>query len=566
VIALSWYAAGAFEQFYLNQTARNLEAQAILVKEQVERLDRIEAGQLNRLVGELGSATQTRITLVALDGTVVGDSDEDPGVMDNHADRPEIIEAHEMGKGTIIRYSHTLGQDMMYLAIPLNIEGKFSGVVRTSLPLERLSQTVANLRGRIALAGVFIIVLAGMISYIVSRRISRPLERMKQGAERFAAGELERRLPVPGADELGSLAESMNDMARQMDERISTITFQRNEREAMLSSMEEGVLAVDMAEKVIRVNRAAARLFEIDVEPAEGRPVQEVFRHPGLLQLVERLLAGEDKIEEELIVYTEREVALQASGTPLRDDTGTRLGALIVLNDITRLKHLEDMRREFVANVSHELKTPITSVMGFVETLRSGEAHKKEDVNRFLEIIARHTDRLNAIIDDLLTLSRIEQQESDTKLELTRTKLLPILENAIQDCAPVINEKRAKVTLTCDEELEVPANVQLLEQALVNLIDNAVKYGNRDGKVEITVRKDKQIHIQVTDEGPGIATKHLPHLFTRFYRTKKGRSRSEGGTGLGLAIVKHIALAHGGSVEVESTLGKGSTFSLRLPV
>lgn len=566
VVTLGWYAAKSLEGFHLKQTSEDLEARAILISEQINRLDEIDPHSLNQLVRELGSATNTRITIIATDGLVLGDSEEKPEIMDNHADRPEVIQALSGQMGSSIRFSHTLGQDMMYVAIPLRMHGKLEGVVRTSLPLTRLYQVVTQFRGRIVLVGLLIIVLTGVVSYAVSRRLSRPLEEMKRGAEKFAAGDFQGRLSVPSTEELGSLAESLNKMARQMDRRMRTITQQRNEREAMLSSMVEGVLAVDTSERIMRVNQAAARLFDLDPDNAPGRPIQEVIRHVGLQQLIQQVLSGSDTIEAELTVHSGRKTTLQTTGTILQDASGLHIGALIVMNDISRLKHLESMRREFVANVSHELKTPITAIKGFAEILLSDELHEPEKMDKFLNIIACQTDRLNAIIDDLLVLARIEQHEAETQLELEHTRLFPILESAAHSYRPAAAAKGMEIILQGQDKLQANVNVTLLEQAVANLIDNAVKYGNQGGKVDVTVEQENGITIRVADDGPGIAAAHLPHIFTRFYRIDKGRSRSQGGTGLGLAIVKHIALAHGGSVDVESAPGVGSTFSICLPI
>ncbi len=566
VIALGWYGLSTFERFHLRQTSQHLETLAKIIREQIGPVEEVDPTSLNELIREIGSVAETRITIIATDGMVLADSEEDPVLMDNHGDRPEVVQVFGNGLGYNIRYSYTLEQDMMYLALPLYTRDRIVGIVRTSLPLGELRQAVVRLRSQVTFMGLLIVVVAALISYTVSRRLSRPLEAMRRGAESFARGDFEGHIEVPGTEELAGLAESLNEMARQLDRRISTITRQRNEQEAMLSSMIEGVLAVDAKEHIIRINQAATRIFELDLDNPRGRPIQEVIRHAALQRFVQQTLSGNGEIEEELVVLTDREIFLQASGTLLHDAAGNRIGALVVLNDITRLKQLEAVRREFVANVSHELKTPITSIKGFVETLASGEPHPPEDTERFLGIIARHTDRLNSIIDDLLTLSRIEQQETDTRLEFTVTRLQPLLADAIQSRQAAAEERELKIELRCGQDIEARVNAPLLEQALVNLIDNALKYGNKGGQLTVSVDQNGGIVIRVADDGPGIAAEHLPHLFTRFYRIDKGRSRAEGGTGLGLAIVKHITLAHGGTVDVESTPGTGSSFIIRLPL
>ncbi|MCK4577574.1 MAG: PAS domain-containing protein [Candidatus Marinimicrobia bacterium] len=565
VLALGWYATRSVTSFHLERTSTDLEARARLIAHEIGNQGPFNTVRIGRLAKELGNAAEMRVTIIGADGVVLGDSHEDTQQMDNHADRPEIISALRGSTGSSIRFSHTLNQDMMYLAIPLVIQDAHEGAVRTSLPLTRLNETVARLRTQITLVAFIILFLTAIVAYYVSRLLSKPVLAMKRQAEQFASGDLQGRMPIPLTEELASLAVSLNGMAEQLDYRIGIITQQRNEQRTILASMIEGVIAVDNDEKIIRINQAAARLFEIDEKDILGRPIQEIIRHYGIHQFVQKALTDEMNLEKELVLNRGRKFFFQVTGSILRNEAGMRIGVLLVLNDITRLKHLETMRRDFVANVSHELKTPITSIKGFVETLRSDNTLDEENIERFLEIIARQSDRLNTIIDDLLTLASIEQMETDTPLEFQEAPLLPIVEAVVQDSSPVISKRNTTVEIDCQESLTASVNVHLLEQALTNLIGNAARYGNDEGRVIITVRDEKNIIIEVADDGPGIPPEHLPHLFTRFYRIDRDRSRKAGGTGLGLAIVKHIALAHNGAIEVKSELGVGSKFTLKLP-
>jgi two-component system phosphate regulon sensor histidine kinase PhoR len=399
-----------------------------------------------------------------------------------------------------------------------------------------------------------------------------PLEEMEKGANRFASGDLDYRLPVWGAEELVSLGETMNRMAARVGERIRTITQEKNEIETVLSSMDEAVLVMDMNERIIRFNQAAACLFDVTPSTAQDRSIQEVIRNTDLQRLVTKTLSTQEPqgspvaVEGDIILYNGSERFLQAHGTILRDLKGEKLGALIVLNDITRLKVLENVRRDFVANVSHELKTPITSIKGFVETLKEGAMNYPEDRIRFLDIIARHADRLNAIIEDLLSLSRIEQDAEREQIVLSDERIKEAIDSAILVCSAKAHEKGIKIDLTCDEGLKAKINLPLLEQAVVNLIDNAIKYSGPEGTIRIEAAKiGQETIIKVCDWGCGIPKEHLPRIFERFYRVDKARSRKLGGTGLGLAIVKHIVHAHGGRITVESAPDKGSTFSICLP-
>jgi two-component system phosphate regulon sensor histidine kinase PhoR len=341
---------------------------------------------------------------------------------------------------------------------------------------------------------------------------------------------------------------------------------QRNEIKAVLSSMVEGVIAVDMEERVISMNHAAARMFGCDPAEAQGRSIQEVVRNTVLQQFVKNALSSQEAVEKEIVLSSDRDRFLNGHGTLLRDAEGKQIGALIVLNDVTRLLRLEKIRREFVANVSHEIKTPITAIKGFVETLRDGAVENHEDAERFLEIISKHVDRLEAIIEDLLSLSRIEQEAEREKVVLDEGRIKDVLETAVQICEAGAMAKKIEVELSCAKEMVANLDPQLLEQAIVNLIDNAIKYSNDGGTVRVeALQRENEIIISVHDQGCGIEKKHLPRLFERFYRVDMARSRQMGGTGLGLAIVKHISQAHGGRVAVESIPGKGSTFSIHLP-
>jgi len=579
LIAATWYGSRVMRRVYLEGVVRDLEVRARFIGRQLSEQFvlagsemRAAHGRADLICKEVGAATSTRITAILPSGTVIGDTDEDPARMDNHADRPEVMEALAGRVGSSTRYSHTVRMNMMYVAVPVLVDGRVAGVVRTSLPVESIDLLLREVRVRIALGGLVIAALAALVSLFVSRRISRPLEVMRHGAARFAEGDLERRFPVPPIEEIGGLAEAMNHMAAQLDERMRTLVRERNEQEAVLSSMVEGVIAVDAGERVLNVNLAAARLVGINLLTAQGRLIQEVVRNTDLQQFVKKTLASREPVEGDLLILPDNrhgenrdQRSIQAHGTVLRGAEGQSIGALVVLNDVTRLRRLEDIRREFVANVSHELKTPITSIKGFVETLLDGAINSPEDAQRFLTIISAHADRLHAIVEDLLTLSRIEQESERKEIALEANEVSHTLRAAIQCCLVKAEEKRIRIDLECADDLRAKMDRPLLEQAVVNLIDNALKYSEPGSVVEVAgFRSGSEVLIQVRDQGCGIEKEHLPRIFERFYRVDKARSRKLGGTGLGLAIVKHIAQAHAGRVTVESTPGKGSVFTIHL--
>ena len=568
LLVVGIYTSNSLRDFYYDRTAEDLKARAWLVENQLIREPLpLESSFLKSLSRDLGVKTNTRITIIDLTGKVLGDSHEDPSRMDNHADRPEFIAAIQGRIGMALRFSNTLDEQMMYLAVPIIREKSLSGVVRTSIPTTFIDQALQAIELKIGVVGLIVALLAASISLMISRKISRPLEQMKNSAEVIAKGEWESKLPVTSDSlEISALSDSLNQMASQLKERIRTITNQRNESDAVLSSMLEGVLAVDAGEKLIRVNKAAGELLDIETYKTEGRPVEQIIRNSHLLEFIKKTLDGIENVETDLTIGNQNEVFLQAHGAVLRDIEGKPIGAVIVLNDVTRLRRLETVRKDFVSNVSHELKTPITLIKGFLETLQHGAIKNKEEAQRFMNIMAKQVDRLNAIIEDLLSLSRLEQHSVKPKVPMEKILVHKILESVIHDCELKGNENKA-IRLNCQKDIEVCANSPLLSQAILNLVDNALKYSEPGGEVQVeALETEAEIVIRIQDWGCGIDSSHLPRLFERFYRVDQARSRQLGGTGLGLAIVKHIAQAHYGSVSVKSTLGKGSRFSIHLPI
>ena len=573
--AVGFYAVRSVRGFYVDHTERELQARAALVREQVLPVIKTDTPQeLESLVRRLGRASGTRITLIAADrpgasrGEVLADSDSDPTEMENHASRPEFLTALRGRPGQEIRYSETLRQDMMYVAVPVTEKGRLTTVVRTAVPLTRVNSALASLYGSIALSAVIVAVVAAIIGLYVSRGISGQMRKIKVGAERLAAGDFTHKLFVPRLEEFASVAESINQMAEQLDDRLRRLTHERNEREAVLASMVEGVLAVDTNERVIAVNAAAARLLDTDPASAEGKTIQEVVRNTDLQHVVAQTLDGHRPVETDIVMRVGAEERnLQANGTLLHgDDEEDDVGAVVVLNDVTRLKRLEAVRRDFVANVSHELKTPVTSIKGFAETLEDGALDDPAAAHRFVRIISGQADRLNSIIEDLLALSTLEQSGDSPLLQLEEADLCDVVAVALEVCGPKAEAKSIELREVCPGCLLARVSPPLLEQAVVNLIDNAVKYSSEGSTIVVTLEEiHDEVLVSVTDEGQGIAREHLPRLFERFYRVDKARSRDLGGTGLGLAIVKHVAQIHGGRVSVDSVLGRGSTFRIHLP-
>ena len=405
------------------------------------------------------------------------------------------------------------------------------------------------------------------VPLLLARDLGRKLTDQRRWIESLEGDDTHAARPAAtGPAEVDDVARAADALVVRQADRLRALAERHAKLSTVLDGMSEGVLAVDRQERVILLNPAAARFFGVDARASLGLPVEEVARNATLLRLVTATSTGGAPEETDAELAGEEERLLQVRSTPLRDAHGHAVGALLVLNDVTRVRRLENVRRDFVANVSHEIRTPLTTIKGFVETLLDGALRDPKDTESFLRIIARHADRLNAIVEDLLALSRLEQEGERARVALEDGRVADVLRAAVDACRWSADAKGVDVTLVCPPEISARINAPLLEQAVVNLVDNAIKYSEPGSPITVEGRRfDGNVVITVGDRGSGIEAAHLPRLFERFYRVDKARSRKVGGTGLGLAIVKHVAQAHGGSVSVESTPGRGSSFSITLP-
>ena len=568
VVGVAWYGSQSLRKFHLNQVAEDLKSRAHLIEKQISaNLTAHNFKKIDDFCKQIVAASFTRITVILPNGEVIADSDEIPSRMKNHADRPEFQDALEQDRGSSLRFSETLGKKMMYLAIPIKQDNKVLAVVRTSVPVTAIDEALKNIYKKIFWAGVIIAVCAAAVSLAIAKKISHPVEQMTEVAKHFASGKLDLRLSIPNAAELAELAKALNEMARQLNARINIITEERSQIQAILSSMVEGVLAVDSSGCIVCINKAAADLLGIDAANSQGSSVEEVIRNPQLQQYIKNTLESKQASEAECFVVNDGGHFLQLYGSALTDNKGNNSGAVLVLHDITRTRQLEEVRRDFVANVSHELKTPVTSIKGFVETLLDGAVDDPQQTQKFLKIIAKHSDRLNAIIEDLLSLSRLEEDSEKRRLSFEKTSVKQTLASAIELSKVKADQKHITVELSFGKNITAKINSALIEQAALNLIDNAIKYSRENSKIQVRAEtKGNEILITVSDQGCGIEKEHLNRIFERFYVIDKGRSRKLGGTGLGLSIVKHIAQVHNGYVKVESTIGTGSIFEIHLPL
>ncbi len=567
LLAAGWYSMRSLEQFLVDQIATDLTQRARLLESQIEKhLSPPDTDIIDEICKNAGRNSETRFTVILPDGLVVGDSRDTPRNMDNHAGRPEVAAALRLGSAHTTRFSETLRQKIIYQAVSVPLGMQPLAVIRAAIPLSRVQTELSRIRLEVFLIGAAIALLALGMTLLISRQYARKLGELQRGAARFAQGELAHRLPIPDSGELAGLAESLNRMAAQLEGRMQTVISQRNQLEAVLSSMLEGVIAVDREERLISLNPAAAKWFETEPEKIRGRSIPEAIRNMAMQQFIIQALRSRAPMEDDIVVYQSGERVLNIRSAPLLDAGQELIGTLIVFNDVTQLRRLENMRRDFVANVSHEIKTPLTAIKGFVETLNQGVVENPAEAKRFLGIVAKHVDRLTTVVEDLLMLSRIEDQGERRELKQEKTRLREIFQNALQVCRPGADEKRIRIELAGDENLAAVVDPVLIEQAVVNLLDNAIKYSDTETSIRLAARQTTdEIQISVQDHGIGIERKHLPRLFERFYRVDKARSRAMGGTGLGLAIVKHISQAHGGHVDVASALNEGSTFTIHLP-
>lgn len=576
---ITWYASDSYSKFYTQQVVEDLKARAWLIASQMEQhLVSLSPANTDSLCKALAKKVHTRFTIIAPNGKVLGDSEKNPDSMENHANRREIVAALGGATGVSDRYSYTLEEELMYVAVPVYYRGAVAQVVRTAFPVAVIKNAMGALYGRIAVAVLVMALFAALVSYLVSRNISAPITAMKRGAQRFAGGDFGTKLPVSGYEEAADLAAGLNEMARQLSDRLATITRQKNELDAVLSSMIEGVVAIDAEERIITINSAAAELFSIDREHSKGKWIGEALRNIEVQDFLIATLKAEGPAECELLLpvrgnsrgngaQKDLELFLQLHGSALRDGEGRTIGALMVVNDITTIKRLENVRKDFVANVSHELRTPLTSIKGYVETLQSGALDNRAEAERFLSIISGQVDRINSIVEDLLSLSRIERDAERQAIDLSPGALSEVVLTAADTCRHKASLKNITLEVSCDKTITALMEKSLLEQAVVNLIDNAINYS--DEKKTVWIKGEVsggEAVISVRDEGIGIPQEHIERIFERFYRVDKARSRKLGGTGLGLSIVKHIVLAHKGRVSVESAVGKGSTFTVALPL
>ena len=504
--------------------------------------------------------TASRITVIAADGRVLGDSDvpvEDLPRVENHGKRPEVLAAFAGGIGRDRRTSVTIGASLLYVALPITHDGKVIGVIRVALPVSAVTSSYAAIHRVMLLGGLVALVVALGIGLFVAGRVTKPVVQMQEIARQMSEGDFTVRAPIRSPDEIGALGRALNGLAARLREKIHDLRHEQAKATAILDGMIEGVIAVDARDVILLLNERARAMFGLDATRGEGKPFLEVIRNTELHEAFHEGRAGGVTDREIRLASPDRRV--QVNAVPLRLGNG-EVGVVMVLHDVTELRRLEQVRTEFVANVSHELRTPLTAIQGYLETLLSGALEEQENARRFLEIVFRHTERLGRLLNDLTDLSNIELGR--VSLKLAPTRLDETVDAVLAIMGP--KAKRGRVALKSQLPPDLPpvlADRDRLVQILLNLVDNAVKYTPEGGRVTVRAHDpaDAHIEIDVVDTGIGIPPADLPRITERFYRVDKARSREMGGTGLGLAIVKHLEFAHGGHQRNESEPGRGTT-------
>jgi two-component system, OmpR family, phosphate regulon sensor histidine kinase PhoR len=510
------------------------------------------------------ASSGVRITVIAPDGKVLADSQTEISTMENHAQRPEFIQAMKSGQGFSTRDSVSLSTQLLYFAVRQDLPGGSPVVLRLALPMEGFRHQLWSFRRNLWLWSLLIYLLAGAVAMMMSRGYTDRVERLREFSRRVAEGDF-RPLPSDGTgDSLEALGSSLNQTAARLDRTIRTLTEERNLSAAILGSMVEGVAVVNAGERLVFANPGFASILGLDVPPVAGSSLLEVVRQTELIGAVRRVLAGEPRVEAEIITGTLRQHYFAATVASVR--AGETSGAVIVLHDITDLRKLERIRRDFVANVSHEFRTPLTAIQGFAETLIGGAIDDPQNRGRFLAIILEHSRRLARLTEDLLRLSQMDAEQLE--LEIRAVTVAQLIESCYETAQRRAAEKGLSLSLNVPSQLpDVAADNRRLQEVLQNLLDNAIQYTLPGGKIVLSAEsRSDEVIFTVADTGIGIPQADQPRIFERFYRVDVARSREAGGTGLGLSISKHLVEAQGGRIWVESEVGVGSKFHFAVPV
>ncbi len=561
MVGLAAYLSDLVKDAHLDDLEEKLAAEAGLIGDALTSSPawREPGGDLDPEARRYADLLSARVTLIAADGSVLGESHEDRTQMDNHLYRPEVQQALAEGQGHSIRFSRTVGYDMMYVALPVTAEGRVIGIARVALPLRQIEAHVARLRRAVLSAALLTALGAALLALLIAERTARPVRQLTEVVQRVTGGDLNARLLPVTRDEVGLLTRAFNEMSDRLRGTIGKLVEERGRLTAVLDNMADGVLITDGGGIIRLINPAAAWLLGVSDETALGRPFAQVARDHRIIGLWQRCC---EQCEEQFepVEIGHQGTFLQAIVTPLQD-TGPQ-ACLVILQDLTRVRRLETIRRDFISNISHELRTPLASLKALADTLRDGALEDPPAARRFLDRIEVETDALTQMVQELLELSRIESGQAPFHLEAAA--VTDVVVSPVERLRP--QAERAGVRLTVDlPPIQVLADGERLQQVITNLVHNSIKFTPPGGEITVSAEaRDDEAVISVRDTGVGIPADDVPRIFERFY--KADRARSGGGTGLGLAIAKHIVQAHDGRIWVESVEGRGSTFYVALPL
>jgi len=544
------------KDYYIDTLSNNLRNLAFALRLNIiPFLKNGEFRKMDAFVKRLGKEINTRITIIDVEGTVLADSKKDPHLMENHKNRPEIMHALKGEVGRSLRFSTTVKEEMLYVALPIYINNKTTGVLRVSLFLKDINALLRELKIKILQIVLIIIIISLSGTILFSHSLSKPIKELRDISRKIASGNFDVRIDLKNKDELKDLADSFNYMTEKIKRLFVDLTLKKEELSSIISSIQEGLMVLDKSGKVTLSNASFQKF--IKENSLEGKFFWEVlaFKSSKLIKLIKKTYETRKNSIVEISIK-EKDFLSSITFLPYEE------GMVVVLHDITELKKLENIKKDFVVNVSHELRTPLTAIKGYVETLEEDAS----DINiHYLEIIKRHTERLINIVHDLLFLSELEYEKKE-KLELEEVNLRQLLKDTIRIFEQKVKEKGLRLELKVKDDIIILADAFKLEQMFINLIDNAVKY-TKKGKIEVSITyKENLVAIEVKDTGIGIPQEHISRIFERFYVVNKSHSREVGGTGLGLSIVKHIVSLHNGKIDIESTQGIGTRFTILLPL
>ncbi|PZD95791.1 PAS domain-containing sensor histidine kinase [Paenibacillus sambharensis] len=577
------FMAKSVERNYLTSKQDNMVREMRLVLDamewrqgQPEELYYYFTKEANRIKNITGS----RVTFIRGDGTVLGESDEDPRKLLNHAGRPEVLEAKRDGIGRDIRKSESVGHNMMYVALALEPGSDNSDIIRMAMSIEDVETSIRELWFFLIMGLLVLFFVSAVVSYRVALGLTRPLEQITRVAKRIRNSEYQARVTVRKQDEIGELGTAINAMAESLQEHMKQIRQKEGQLESVLDNMINGIVMIDRKGKILLLNRMAEEVLGFSARELVGRHYAEAKQQYELAQIIQEGLVKRQHLHDEITFYFPEERLLEINLVPVFHSVEEFGGVLLVLQDVSAIRRLERMRSEFVANVSHELKTPIAAVKGFAETLLGGAVNDPEVAKSFLQIIYDESERLNRLIGDILELSKVESRR--VPLQFSPVELSSFTAKTVELLSAQAASKGITIETDVENDLYLEADEDRLRQIVMNLLANGINYTPEGGKVTMKVEAVSlgkpapvpdgvesdydHVRIWITDTGIGIPKKDLPRIFERFYRVDKARSRSSGGTGLGLSIVKHLVDLHKGSITVESTVGVGSTFMIELPV